>query len=248
MAIGIASVVDNGNGTATITAAGASSGGATITAYTAAVTSLLTLPQAWTSAGTCTGNSTIIATLAPGFYFVTLTDSGGTLPALSAWIHCSNAPLDNWDACQLSIQATIQALGLTFGGVTIPNTQIQIRKFPVVLVGDTTPLILIGPARETADPTAGVTDKDDIGYGIIVSVNWQSNQDITATQMPDELLARQRIRKAFHNQALVASGNILAWKTVVEPGPPYDYDAWGKNLDAGAIVIRATCRETRGLT
>ena len=100
----------------------------------------------------------------------------------------------------------------------------------------------------TADPTAGVTDKDDIGYGIIVSVNWQSNQDITYTQMPDELLARQRIRKAFHNQALVSSGTILAGKPWSSRDNAYDYDAWGKNLDAGAIVIRATCRETRGLT
>ena len=67
---------------------------------------------------------------------MTLTDSGGALPALPAWIHCSNAPIDNFNACQLSVQATIQAAGLTFGGVTIPNTQILVRKFPVVLVGD----------------------------------------------------------------------------------------------------------------
>ena len=99
------------------------------------------------------------------------------------------------------------------------------------------PGITVHPVRE--NELAGTNARDDIGYGIQVTmvVNSDNNLD------EDDLFGtwRQTIRKAFIHQKLAAiTGSCTC---LVEPGPVYVDNE--KNYDIGTLVIRAIVRESR---
>lgn len=105
------------------------------------------------------------------------------------------------------------------------------------------PAIMISPAEEEMPPAAGVNDRDDITYNIMVALVNNDNQDQTVN-FEQELNWRQNVRRLFHNQKLGprTTENVLCRVkplATVEPG------AWRANLFVSTLIVQAVCRETR---
>lgn len=99
------------------------------------------------------------------------------------------------------------------------------------------PGITVSPTTEEESP--GTNERDDIGYGIVITMVANDDADVTE----DDLIGtwRQSIRKAFiHKKLTAVTGScVVLW----EPGK-YDHDN-NKNLTISTMLMRVIVRETR---
>lgn len=236
----IQSVVDNADGTVTVTL----SSGSHTQLYTADTTSLFITPSAtaWTSRGSAiTGAGSATFSITPGMHWLSAIDTGTPLPPVPTPFWNTSGTTDIFDQCLVAVQGVIQTLNIADIG-----SNVVLRKFPVSFDSDTRPIAVVFPVRETMDPQAGVNSRDDVGYGVGVSTFYAGNHDASDTTIAAQLLARKRIASAFRNQRLAGVPSV--WRCYVDPGAVYDLDGWNKQLDAGSLIIRCISREARGLT
>ena len=127
--------------------------------------------------------------------------------------------------------------GLSF---TTDPEEIAIRKWPYDKGRSAEhwyPGITISRVKEYEQ--VGTNSRDDIGYGVLITMIVDNSADPTE----DDLFAewRQTIRKAFIHQRL--AGITSCQTCLVEPGPVYRDVP--ENYDVSALVIRVISREAR---
>jgi hypothetical protein len=105
------------------------------------------------------------------------------------------------------------------------------------------PAVVISPTQEDMPPSAGVNDRDDVAYNIVLALINNDNQNQTAN-FEQELNWRQNVRRLFHNQKLgpLTTENVMCR---VKPLATVHPDAWSANLFLSMLVVQVLCRETR---
>lgn len=100
------------------------------------------------------------------------------------------------------------------------------------------PGITVSASTEHEYP--GTNERDDVGYGIVITMVANDDADVTE----DDLIGdwRQKIRKKLIHQKL---SGITGCVTVLWESDKYDHDN-KKNLTISTMVMRVIVRETRG--
>ena len=134
-----------------------------------------------------------------------------------------------------AVHTTISAISFT-----VSPEEIAIRKWPY----DSSyskdhwyPGITIH--RSVEREFAGTNERDDIGYGVQITMVLDNSADPTETDIFSDW--RQKIRKAFIHQRL--SGVTSVCTCLVEPGPVYKNVP--EDYDVSTLLIRVISRETR---
>jgi len=148
--------------------------------------------------------------------------------------------------CLTATRSTIRLLGLS----GLANDSVVIRKLPLerIVRGSEAiamPAVLLTPRPEIINPYAGTNVKDDIGYGVLVSILAEDNQEPTlAANLEKYLSWRRSIISAFRNQRLAGVPSVYTCH--VEPGEVISPPAWLANLYVSGLVLRFIAREARG--
>mgnify|MGYP001585030451 CR=1 FL=1 len=242
-------VADLGTGLgATATISGGDSG-ATNTIYTQAFDGALGT-AAWTTSGSRVGNGAVTLSLGIGHYLAVCKSVQGDTANFSTTVYFVVTSTTTAILYQilLAVRSRIQALLLD----GIANASVVVKKLPMERTfaaqgGIALPCVLITPQTERMPPLAGTNIKDDITYGVLVTLIASDNQEKTLALNLDRLtLWRERIAKAFRNQRLPGVDSVIT--ASAEPADTVIPAAWAKNLLASAILLRFTSREARGLT
>ena len=143
--------------------------------------------------------------------------------------------------CLTAVRSRSQTLALS----GVANQSVVVRKVPDDK-NITKPAVVIAPlGRETLDPADGTNNRDDVGYPVLVALLDGDNQNPTSNHGRN-LLWREKIRRAFHNQRLPGVDAIIT--TFVEPLPVTDAAAWfERNTFVTAMLLRFISREPRGI-
>lgn len=230
------SIVDNENETITATIGGSTSG--TNTLYVARWRAGL-IGVAWLSAGTRTGDGTIVASVAPGLYFVYVHNAAGSSRVVGIKATSGDAPL-----YQQILDAVADQIGtLSLAGLT--SSEIFVRKLPWNR-NSVEPGIHVTPTRETIERV--VTSHDDFGYGVQVTIVQPGNQHLTR-DLETELDWRRSLIQAFQptqDQPPLA-GVSEVYDVRIEPGPVIDPPSFLLQHDVQAVLLRFFTREIRGI-
>lgn len=242
------SVADHTNGsgaTATITGADTP---ANINVFTHSVDGQLGSGN-WSLTGSRTGNGNLTLSLPVGYYWF---KAESTLPGGLATSNLVYQNVTSGDTavlyrCLRAVQARLQLLTLE----GIASSSIVVQKIPLdrslgTAAGHQLPALLVSPEQESMDPKAGVNQRDDVGYGVRVTIVDRDNQERTReANLGHYLLWRQQIARAFRQQRL--SGVAEIYTCIVEPDQVVGSEAWAKNLFASSLVLRFLSREGRGM-
>ena len=234
-------VADNADGSGGVATISNGDAGATHEVFVQAVNGELG-GSTWTSRGSRVGNGTINIAAGVGYYWAKVEASSGGESVTSnlAYVQFSEAGEAVLSRCLAAVQAKIAGLSLP----GIDGDRIVVRKVP----DDrnlSKPAIVIAPfQRESLAPVEGTNARDDVGYPILVAAMDGDNQHPTSNHNRN-LLWRERIRRAFHNQRLAGVDEII--NTTVEPLPITDATAWfERNTFVTTLLVRCISRELRG--
>lgn len=236
---------DNTGGTANITGADAT---AAISIFSQSVDGQLGSVN-WILRASRTGNGDVSFAVPAGYYWFKAESN------VSGSLATSNLVYQNITAgetavlyrCLRAVQSRLQLLALA----DIAGSEIIVQKLPLDrALGSATfhelPAVLVSPEQESMDPHAGVNQRDDVGYGVRVTLVDRDNQERTREANLDKfLLWREQIARAFRQQRL--SGVPEIYTCIVEPDQVVGSDAWTKNLFASSLVLRFLSRERRGM-
>lgn len=232
------SVADNGDGTGGVVTIAGSTVGSTNTFF-AAPWSGGFISAAFVSYGSRTGNGTLAVALVSGYYWglVRSSLSGQIVDSLPVGFRISSGDQAVYYRCLEAVAARLATLGL--GGIA--GSSIVIRKTPWNR-NLATPGIFVTPSSEV--PIEPATNaRDDIGYGVQLTVVRASNQDVSAN-LAAELSWREQISRAFRESALAGVDEIYTVR--FEPGPVIDAASFAAQYDVQTLVLRCVARETRG--
>ncbi len=136
-------------------------------------------------------------------------------------------------ACLVAVRDTIRGLDLA----DVPDAQIVWQKHPLNMESLTSG-VFVTPVPETITPATN--RKDDVGYGVQVTMVQASNQDLTANT-DRFLLWREKIRKAFQERPLAGVASVYRCK--IEPASVFWALGFQQQHDIGALVVRCYSRE-----
>jgi hypothetical protein len=141
------------------------------------------------------------------------------------------------------VQSTIQ--GLSLSGISSANVLLlkSLNDRTLQSLSSTLPAIVIAPLQEELPHDAGLNDRDDITYNIVVAIVAADNQD-QSVNYALELNWRENCRRAFHAKRLspLTTESVVCW---IRPQAVIHPDAWYANLFLSMLVIQAVCREVR---
>ncbi len=202
-------LADNGDGSLTATITG-STAGTTNTLYFQAVQGQLG-GSTWMSAGSRSGDGTLTATIAPGYYWWYVASTLAPDEAVSNMVYQNVInPSDSvHDQCCRAVQATIQSLGLA----GVANSSVVIKKLALQrflgslrTLGVPLPAVVILPEPEQQDPARGVNGLDDVVYPVTAVFIQTDNQEPTvAANLATVLGWRQKLNRAFRQQRLAGA-------------------------------------------
>jgi hypothetical protein len=227
-------LVDNEDGTGTVTVSG-SDGGTTNTAYTAPARGGL-----WTSGGTCTGDDDIVVTRVGGIYHWRVESSDGAVSHSNVVLNrVSGSTQTVYERILEQVHSDIQAASLT----GIKKSQVVLQTSPQA---NSTKVILVAPYGKEGFPDTGLNCKDNIMYPVIVAHIDPGNRDQGSELRNRRLGWRQDISRLFRKQHLTGVSEVYECK------PRYmdqiDTNAWFKSNECvGAIVLEFIAREVRTL-
>ena len=229
---------DGTGGTVTIAGSYASS---TNTIYTQTFTGAVGTAS-WATEGSRTGNGVVTATLTAGHYLIYCQSTYGDESASSTihYIQVTDGTESVEYQCLVAVQARIAALTLT----GIDAGDVVVREVPTER-NVTLPGIIVSPQRSVHPIREGTNTRDDVTYGIYVAVFAADNQALT-TNTAKYTKWIQQIAKALRNQRLSAVTESVI--CTVEPVATIPWGEWTNNLFAGGLLVKCTCRETRGLS
>ena len=262
-------VTDKGDGTGATASIAGSAAGSTNTVYT--VSKATTGAQAWTNAGSLTGDGTVGLSLANGSYEAICVSSLGALNSTpsnpysfgvtggGASYNCPHAAVAH------SVQSTILGLlGTRITGVVADS--VRVRKVPYgVDFSSAMPLAaglhaypaILAVYGDKERDLAGVCDRDDIGYPVTVvfaakDVTAQGTSDVEGND--DMYLSwRQAVSDVFRNEPYTITNyarlNPVTFQTCqLEYGPTVDWGRWQKDqIFVGAMTLVFVLRKFRGV-
>lgn len=132
--------------------------------------------------------------------------------------------------------------GLDLDGVH--DDEIRVRKHP----DDDSrvyPGITVHPAVDWQHRREGTNERDDVGYGVQVTMVQATSQDVRR-QIDRRLLWREKIRREFIHQRAPLSSITEVYTCHIEAAPPFNRRDFRKDYDVDSLVIRVWTRETRG--
>lgn len=138
-----------------------------------------------------------------------------------------------WDAVYAQI------LDLELDGVSSGNVKQQQWPFNPSS-GEMTSGIFVCPVTETL-ASEGSNERSEIGYGFEVCLVAASNQTLGKAALGTLLTWREAIRRAFHDKSPITAGGVI--RTWCEPGKVALPDAFAKQYDASALIIRCYAYE-----
>lgn len=199
---------------------------------------------AWASQGSRSGNGTVAAAVADGYwFFYCLSALAGEISVISNII--GGVATSGADSISKQVMDAVvtRLQAMTFSGLV--GSSIVVRKFPISR-NLTKPCILVAPVPERVDPAGGTNERDEILYGVFIGAMQASNQDPTSDHNRI-LLWRQQIRLALMNHRLTGIASLTG-QQYPEMGPPIAQPIWAQGWDVSALTLRVGSRETRGLT
>ena len=232
-------VTDNGDGTATWQLSGLDiydgweAYGAT---YAGGVSGTWTLYDSGTYAGN--GQPSFNETLDNGHYLTYVVDTTGLEVSPVRYFRVTDGTESVFEQILDAVVAKLKGLSLS----GIADASIVLRKRPWDR-NITKPAVIVSPAVEGRDRFAGSNELDETGYGVLVTVWQDGNQDLTAN-LTRHLAWRQDITRAFHNQVSLTTVDEVV-SCAVEPGTPYIPDQFTSGYDVQTVIVRVTAREAR---
>ena len=197
----------------------------------------------WISKGSRLGNGTVNIAAASGYYWIKLEASNGSESVTGNLVYANFTSGDEAVLYQCLAAARSRVQGLSLPGIA--NGSVIVRKVP----DDKNimkPCVVIAPlGRENLDATDGTNNRDDVGYAVLLAFLDGDNQNQTSNHNRN-LLWREKVRQAFHNQRLPGVDSII--NTVVEPLSVTDAAAWfERNTFVSTMILRFISREPRGI-
>lgn len=235
-----ATVVDNEDGTATVTLSGSETGAENEVYVRRWGLSLLS--SAWSLAGSRTGDGDVEIDVAPGLYWLyVLSAANGSSAATSPF---GFRATDGEDAlhyqCAEAVVDSILALSLSddYTEDTVRAMELPWSAFREIGAKG----IIVTPIREELESENN--QEDDIAYRVQVSFLESSQQNLVLDKAP--LLVRERVVRAFSEIKL--PGDIPGHYFVeVVPGPVVVPEAVTAEYRVGAIMLHCHCRVDRGV-
>ena len=136
-----------------------------------------------------------------------------------------------------AVQSTIRGLSLE----GIDSDEIQVRKQPwhrkLALPG-----VLITPVEEILPADGGTNARNDIGYGVRITLVQAGNQS-PDTNLDRLLRWREQVVRAFQAKRLAGVTPSIVCR--IEPGLVFEPIAADRQYDVSALVIRCFTREAR---
>lgn len=196
----------------------------------------------WTSAGSRVGDGDKAITLTAGHYllYCNSTYSDESASSVVHYIIATSGTESVEYQCLLATQARIVALSLS----GIDSGDILVREVPTDQ-NVTPPSIVVAPQQSTHPLNEGSNTRDDVTYGIYVAIFAADNRALT-TNTATYTKWLQQIARAFRGQRLSAVTESVICS--VAPVATVPWGEWTNNLFAGGMVVKCTCRETRGLS
>jgi hypothetical protein len=198
----------------------------------------------WVLSGSRVGNGSVAVAPGNGYYLWRVLSSLGGESVVSNLVYqnLTDATQALHYRCLLAVQARIRGLSLT----GIASANVRVLKLPRYLRDkDSLPGVAVCPVGK--DPNLGGTnERDDIGYPVLVTTVSAGDQDLE-TNLPRNLLWRQKIQRALRNQHLAGVPSSEIW--IVKPEPLEILDPtlfFEKDLEYSAMLFRCISRETRG--
>lgn len=235
------SIVDNADGTATATIAGADA--ATVTVYTMRANA-----TAWTSSGSRIGNGTVLLTLTVGYYFAHAVGTVSGSPAISTVANLF-AVTTNDDAVENrildAVVSGIQAITPTsLSGLAASDVKkLQAIPLDVVAAGLNLPCIIVSPtAAETVGQ--GTNLRDDWGKPAVVSI-CDRRPVMDGSKLDKYLIWRERIIRYFATQRLSGVDEVIG--CTVEPATIIDPKLGMYQFLVSGFTLRFRTREQRGV-
>ena len=226
------SITDNGDGTGAVATIAGSTVGTTNTIYVA------TWPSStFTSGGSRSGDGDVALSLTTGAYLAYVHSTLSGVTNISNIVHFRATDSDDpiWGECLDAVQTVIQ--GLSMSG--LESSDIVVRKLPwnreAITEG-----VFIHPVTERYG--RGTNARDDVEYGVMVTMIKSSNQNLTGN-MDAFLLWRQQISAALRRIDSQDFGVSEVYHHTVEPAAVYLPEAFAKNYDVGALLVRCFSRE-----
>lgn len=240
-------IADNGNGTATVTVAGSTSG-ATNTIYGQSIDDQWGMASVWKTLGSRVGNGTVSVTTGKGFHWLAVGSalSGESSYAMPKYAHITNGELVIMTAILDAVQARIRLLNLVPASRVFTHTVINESKIRDLSGG---PCVMIGPADETMklfQDAVSVMQRDDIGYPIVAAYCAGANKDQSPEARERFYGPPQAIRRAFISQRLDISGGRVFY-CELKPLRPAERSMWEKLAFAAGQILMFRSREDRGL-
>ena len=192
--------------------------------------------------GNRVGNGTVSVAVGPGHYFAYGFFEDAKTTTAPSYVHATSGTESVHYRCATAIQARIQSLGLS--GIDPAN--VIVRKLSSDRGADdgtySYPMVVVSTLGIDRSEY-GTNKRDTVGYPVMVAILAADNQDLE-TNHDKYLLWRQKIRRAFINQALSAVPEI--WIVEIEPGPIVNPVAfWDGNLYHSSLILRCYSREER---
>lgn len=243
------SFTDNANGTGLVATVVGSAGGSSNQLYYARHYGGI-LSASWTLGGSRTGDGTIAVSLTDmGPYWLYLVNTNGatvTVTRVRAFQVTDAATADSvYYRVLEAVVARLQSLSLS----GISSSDIKLQKIPWNGKDAISKGIIVSPLRDLGAATSNLSD-DNI-YQVQITFLRKNSLDLV-TGLSTELLWRQTAQNAFDVTPYVDAPTMLsgvpeAFEADCEPSVVIDPTLFGLGWDVQALVLRVTCRETRGL-
>lgn len=149
----------------------------------------------------------------------------------------------------LAVAARIKQLNLT--GIAPEKVLIQSLAWMPDPNDTPPPYVLVSPAPETTPWDEGTNERDDVVFGVVVSIVLANQRNVTRA-LGLQLYWRERIRRAFQNKTIADLSEYLTFtdttallRTSVESGDKFIEAAKRDMRDAQYYLIRFRVREAR---
>ena len=224
-------IADNADGTGAVATIAGATAGTTNTVYTS------NWPlTTFASGGSRTGDGVVALTLGNGPHLAYVISTYGDVTNVSNLVHFRTT-----DTGQAILKDCLDAvrtmiLGLSLADLTSAN--VVVRKLP----WNREPLdegVFIHPVPERYGQ--GTNLRDDVGYGVMVTMIRKSNQNLTSN-MNAFAVWRQSISNALRRGSSTF-GVAEVYNLTIEPAAVYLPEAFAKNYDVGAVLVRCFSRE-----
>jgi len=227
-------IVDNEDGTATVTISG-SDAGTSNTVYTADWAS-----DAWESAGSRVGDGDVAVDPGTSVFWAYVVSSDGSQQVVSDLAH-GTATDGTTSVLYRSLVAVRDVIrGLALSGVG--SAQIVWQKQPWDR-NSVHPGIFCCPEPETIQHRTNV--RSDVGYGVLVVMVRASNRNLIDA-FDTFTLWREQISRALRAKPLTGVSEV--YHVTIEPKAVILPEAFRNQFDVGALVVRCHSREVNTVT